>query len=165
MNHRASARAIFRAALAAADPRQAVHRAMQRDGNRLRVQNREYDLARVRSLFVIGFGKASATMAQAAEEILGDKITRGWVTVKYGHTAPLTTGKIHLHEAGHPLLDQNSLDGTQKILEILDAATENDLIVCLISGGGSALLELPILGVSLDDLRALTDVLLRCGAT
>ena len=165
MNHRAFALAIFRAALAAADPRRAVHRAMSRNGNCLRVQNREYDLARVKNVYVIGFGKASATMAQAAEEILGDKITRGWVTVKYGYTAPLVTGKIHLHEAGHPLLDQNSLDGTQKILEILDAATENDLIVCLISGGGSALLELPIPGISLDDLRALTDALLRCGAT
>ena len=165
MNHRAAALTIFRAALAAADPRRAVQRAMQRDGNRLRVQDREYDLARIKNVFVIGFGKASATMAQAAEEILSDKIARGWITVKYAHTAPLTTGKIHLHEAGHPLLDQNSLDGTQKILEILDAATGDDLIVCLISGGGSALLELPIPGVSLDDLRALTDALLRCGAT
>ena len=164
-SHREATLTIFRAALAAADPRQAVQRAMQRDGTRLRVQNRVYDLARVKNVLVIGFGKASATMAQAIEEILADRIARGWVTVKYGHTAPLTTGKIHLHEAGHPLLDQNSLDGTQQILAILDAATENDLVVCLISGGGSALLELPIAGVSLDDLRATTDALLRCGAT
>jgi len=165
MTHRAAALTIFRAALDAADPRKAVQRALQRTGNRLRVQSREYDLARVKNVFVIGFGKASATMAQAVEEILGDKITRGWVTVKYGHTAPLATDKIHLHEAGHPLLDQCGLDGTQRILEILDSATENDLIVCLISGGGSALLELPIAGVSLADLRATTDALLRCGAT
>ena len=165
MTHRVAALTIFRAALAAADPRKAVQRAMQRTGNRLRVQSREYDLARVKNAFVIGFGKASATMAQAVEEILGDKITRGWVTVKYGHTALLATDKIHLHEAGHPLLDQYGLDGTQRILEILDSATENDLIVCLISGGGSALLELPIAGVSLADLRAMTDALLRCGAT
>jgi hydroxypyruvate reductase len=164
-SHREATLTIFRAALAAADPRQAVQRAMQRDGTRLRVQNRVYDLARINNVLVIGFGKASATMAQAIEEILADRIARGWVTVKYGHTAPLTTGKIHLHEAGHPLLDQNSLDGTQQILAILDAATENDLVVCLISGGGSALLELPIAGVSLDDLRATTDALLRCGAT
>ena len=165
MTHRAAALTIFRAALDAADPRKAVQRALHRTGNRLRVQSREYDLARVKNVFVIGFGKASATMAQAVEEILGDKITRGWVTVKYGHTAPLATDKIHLHEAGHPLLDQCGLDGTQRILEIFDSATENDLIVCLISGGGSALLELPIAGVSLADLRATTDALLRCGAT
>ncbi|MBM3128667.1 MAG: glycerate kinase [Chloroflexi bacterium] len=162
---RESARAIFRAALAAADPRRAMRRALQRDGDQLRVQDRVYDLARLRNVFVIGFGKASATMAQAAEEILGDRITRGWVNVKYAHTAPLATGKIHLREAAHPLLDQNALDGTQKILEILDGATENDLVIALVSGGGSALLELPSAGVSLDDLRALTDALLRCGAT
>ncbi|MCI0475741.1 MAG: DUF4147 domain-containing protein [Anaerolineales bacterium] len=165
VNQRESAHAIFRAALAAADPRQAVHRAMQRDGNRLRVQDREYDLARVKHIFVIGFGKASATMAQAAEEILGDKITRGWINVKYAHAAPLATDKIHLHQAGHPLLDQNGLDGTRKILEILDAAMADDLIVCLISGGGSALFELPSPDVSLEDLRTLNDALLRCGAT
>ncbi len=165
MSFRDSARAIFRAALDAADPRAAVRRAMQRNGDRLRVQARAYDLTRVRRVFVIGFGKASATMAQAAEDILGDKLTRGWVTVKYGHTAPLATAQIHLHQAGHPLLDENSLLGTQKILEVLDAADENDLIVCLISGGGSALLELPAPGVSLGDLRALTDALLRAGAT
>ena len=81
MTHRAAALTIFRAALDAADPRKAVQRAMQRTGNRLCVQSREYDLARVKKAFVIGFGKASATMAQAVEEILGDKITRGWVTV------------------------------------------------------------------------------------
>lgn len=164
-NSRASAHTIFHAALRAADPRQAMHRAMQRDGARLRVQNREYDLARMSNVFVIGFGKASATMARAAEEILGDFLTRGWVTVKYGHTVPLATNKIHLHEAGHPLLDENSLEGTRQILEIVDSATENDLIIALVSGGGSALLELPVPSVSLADLRAMTDALLRCGAT
>ncbi|MCX7838237.1 MAG: glycerate kinase [Anaerolineae bacterium] len=164
-NSRTSAHTIFQAALRAADPSQAIHRAMQRNGTRLRVQDREYDLARVSNVCVIGFGKASATMARAVEEILGDFLTRGWVTVKYGHTVPLTTNKIHLHEAGHPLLDENSLEGTRHILEILDRATENDLILVLVSGGGSALLELPVPGISLADLRAMTDALLRCGAT
>ncbi len=164
-NPRASAQTIFHAALRAADPQQALQRAMQREGTRLRVQDRVYDLTRFRNVFVIGFGKASATMARAAEERLGDVLTRGWVTVKYGHTVPLATDKIHLHEAGHPLLDENSLEGTRRILEILDSATEDDLIIALISGGGSALLELPVPGVSLDDVRAMTDVLLRCGAT
>lgn len=162
-NLRTSTLSIFRAALDAADPRVAIHRAMQRDGNRLRVQAREYDLARVRRVLVIGFGKASAAMAQAVEEILGDRIARGAVTVKYGHTVPLQ--KIQLREAGHPLPDANSLRGTQAILDLLCDATPDDLIICLISGGGSALLELPAEGVSLDDLRATTDALLRSGAT
>lgn len=164
-NSRAAAQTIFRAALRAADPYQAMHRAMQREGAHLRVQDREYDLARWDRVFVIGFGKASATMARAAEEILGDFLTRGWVTVKYGHTVPLATNKIHLHEAGHPLLDENSLEGTRQILDIVDSATANDLIIALVSGGGSALLELPVPGISLADLRAMTEALLRCGAT
>ncbi|MBI4787894.1 MAG: DUF4147 domain-containing protein, partial [Chloroflexi bacterium] len=130
---RDSALAILRAALDAADPRAAIHRAMQRDGDRLRVGAREYDLARVRRVFVVGFGKAGAAMAQAVEEILGDKIERGWVSVKYGHLAPLQ--KVHLHEAGHPLPDANSLLGAQKILELLDETTSDDLVICLISGG------------------------------
>ncbi|MBI4789936.1 MAG: glycerate kinase, partial [Chloroflexi bacterium] len=77
--------------------------------------------------------------------------------------APLQ--KVHLHEAGHPLPDANSLLGAQKILELLDETTSDDLVICLISGGGSAILELPVPGVSLDDLRATTDALLRSGAT
>ena len=162
-NLRDSALAILRAALDAADPRAAIHRVMQREGDRLRVGAREYDLGRVRRVFVVGFGKAGAAMSQAVEEILGDKLERGWVSVKYGHLAPLQ--KTHLHEAGHPLPDANSLLGAQKIVELLDETTSDDLVVCLISGGGSAILELPVPGVSLDDLRATTDALLRSGAT
>ena len=165
MNLRDSALAIFHAALNAADPRTAIHRAMQRDGEILRVRDREYDLAHIRRVFVIGFGKAGAAMAQATEEIFGDtlRVERGLVIVKYGHVAPLN--QIQLHEAGHPLLDENGLSGTRQILEILDAANENDLVICLISGGGSALLELPVEGISLNDFRTTTDVLLRAGAT
>jgi hydroxypyruvate reductase len=136
---------------------------MERDGERLRVKDREYNLARIQRVFVIGFGKAGAAMAQAVEEIIGDRIERGRVIVKYGHFAPLS--KIQLYEAGHPLLDENSLRGTRMILDILKAANENDLVICLVSGGGSALLELPVDEISLDDFRATTDVLLRAGAT
>ena len=163
MNSRESALSIFHAALDAADPRIAIRRVLQRDGDHLRVQDREYDLAKIRRIFVIGFGKAGAPMAQATEEILGDRIERGLVIVKYGHIAPLD--KIQLHEAGHPLLDENSLSGTRKILELLDGSDENDLVICLISGGGSALLELPVDGITLSDFRAATDMLLRAGAT
>lgn len=160
---RDSALAIFQAALTAADPRAAVHRVMQRDGHRLRVNGRVYDLDRVSRVFVVGLGKASAAMAQAVEAILGDRIERGWVNVKYGHLAPLQ--RIHLHEAGHPLPDANSVKGAEEILRLLDQTTPSDLVICLISGGGSALLEFPVEGVTLDDMRATTDVLLRSGAT
>jgi hydroxypyruvate reductase len=160
---RVASLSIFRAALAAADPRVAIQRALAREGDTLRVGARSYDLRRVRRVFASGFGKASAAMAQATETILGDRLTRGAVNVKYAHVAPLQT--IRLHQAGHPLPDENSLRGTEKILDILRDATHDDLILCLISGGGSALLELPVEGVTLDDLRAMTDALLRSGAT
>src|SRR5574341_1550409 len=163
MNLRESALSIFRAALDAADPRAAVHRAIRREGNRLQVGGHAYDLARVRRVYVIGFGKASAAMAQVVEEICGDRIAHGLVSVKYGYGTPL--GKIELQQAGHPLPDENSLRGARKILDLLSEASENDLVFCLISGGGSALMELPAEGVSLDDLRMTTDALLRSGAT
>jgi glycerate 2-kinase len=163
INLRDSALAIFHAALDAADARHAVQRTMQRDGNILRVRDAEYDLKQVHRVFVIGCGKASAAMAQAVEQILGDRIDASGIVVKYGHTVPLQ--KIQLYEAGHPLPDENSLRGTQKILAVLNQATQDDLVLCLISGGGSALLELPVAGITLDDMRAMTDVMLRAGAT
>ena len=161
---RDSALAIFHAALDAADPRAAVRRAVQRDGAVLRVGARAYDLTLGR-VFVVGFGKASAAMAQQIEDICGDtlRVARGAVSVKYGHVAPLR--KIELHQAGHPLPDANSLRATERILDVLGEARADDLVICLVSGGGSALLELPVADVSLDDLRATTDALLRSGAT
>jgi glycerate 2-kinase len=160
---RESALTIFRAALDAADPGAAIHGVVQREGNTLRVQSRDYDLAKIRRIFVIGFGKAGAAMGQAIEEICGDRIARGAINVKYEHVAPLR--KIELVQAGHPLPDENGLRGTQKILDILSETQKDDLVLCLISGGGSALLELPVEGVSLDEMRATTDALLRAGAT
>ncbi len=163
MDQRETALAIFDAARQAADPRAAVRRALQRQGDHLRVAGRTYDLAAVRRVFVIGFGKASAAMAQEVEAILDDRLTDGWVSVKYGHLAPVQ--RIHLHEAGHPLPDANSLSGAAEIVSLIDRARPQDLVICLISGGGSALLELPVEGISLEDLRATTDALLRSGAT
>lgn len=176
MNLREDALAIVQTALEAADPRTAIRRVLSREGNRLHVASRDvpverldipperlYDLSQIHRVFVIGFGKASAAMAQAVEDILGDRIKDGWVSVKYGHDVPLTM--LHVHEAGHPLPDENSVTGALEILRRLDATTETDLVICLISGGGSAILELPVEGVSLDDIRVTTELLLRAGAT
>ncbi len=162
MNLRDSALAIYRAALDAADPRAAIRRAVQREGDTLRIDMRKYDLSRGH-VFVVGFGKASAAMAEAIEGICGDKIARGAVSVKYGHTLPLR--KIQLLEAGHPLPDANSIHSAEEILDVLRGARESDLVICVISGGGSAILELPVDGISLDNLRVTTDTLLRSGAT
>lgn len=158
MNLRASALAIFQAALAAADPRLAVERALERaDVAGL--------IASAHRIIVVGAGKAGAPMAQAVEAKLGDRISAGRVNVKYEHIAPVPLHHITLREAGHPLPDESGLIGTREIINLISGLDENDLVLCLISGGGSALLELPVDGVTLDDLRELTNALLNSGAT
>lgn len=164
MNLRESALSIFNAALKAADPSVAIRQAVQREGDVLRVGICDYDLARGR-LFVVGFGKAGAAMAHALESICGDKIAYGLVCVKYGHRIPLALQSIQIHEAGHPLPDANSMRGAEKILAVLSEAHADDLVICLISGGGSAILELPAAGIALEEMRQTTDALLRSGAT
>ena len=153
---------ILRAALEAVDPAAAVRRHLRREGNALWVGDRCYDLASYAHIYVIGAGKAGAPMAQAAEEVLGDRITGGRVNVKYGHSLP--TRIIEITKAGHPIPDAAGVSGARRIVEMLEVAKADDLVLCLISGGGSALMTLPVEGVSLSDMKALTDTLLRRGA-
>lgn len=155
--------AIMRQALSAVDPAQAVRNMLRRNGNQLRVGDRTYNLDSYKRVLVVGAGKASGPMALATEEILGDRIAAGWVNVKYGYG--VATARIHIHEAGHPLPDQNGLDGTREIVKLLEDAQAGDLVIALISGGGSALMMLPEGPISLKDYQALTNALLRSGAT
>ncbi|NLX10200.1 MAG: glycerate kinase [Chloroflexi bacterium] len=153
---------ILGAALDAVDPAQAIRRAVRREGNVLHVAGQEYDLARFRRVLVIGGGKAGASMAGAVEEVVGDRIAAGWVNVKYGYALP--TRRIHVHEAGHPVPDAAGIEGTQRMIDLLRGATADDLVLSLISGGGSALMTLPVPGVTLHDIQTLTQALLRSGA-
>lgn len=158
---RSDALEIFRAALRAADPQIAIRRVLRRDGKLLYLNDTPiFEIGQGRVL-VVGTGKAGARMAQAVEEIL--PVTAGAVTVKYEHIVP--TSVVKMYEAGHPLPDANGVRGTQAIVELLRGVSSNDLVLCVISGGGSALMEWLVEGVTLDDLRALTHELLRCGAT
>ncbi len=159
---RVQAISVLNAALDAADPAQAIRRLMFRSDETLWIDGVAYDLGRYRRVFVVGAGKAGASMASAVEALIGDRITAGWVNVKYGYTEP--TERITVHEAAHPVPDDAGLTGTQAMLDLLRDLTTDDLVLCLLSGGGSALMPLPVTGVSLDDMRALTDQLLRCGA-
>ena len=154
---------IMQAALDAANPTDAVLRFLGRQGRWLEVAGRRYDLEEYDNIYVVGAGKASASMAMAIERVLGDRITEGVVNVKYGHIQP--TQRIVLHEAGHPIPDEAGIAGAQQIAALLAGAGERDLVICLISGGGSALMTLPVTGITLDDMRVLTDKLLRAGAT
>jgi hydroxypyruvate reductase len=156
--------AIFKAGLAAADPVEAVRRHVVRRGRKLRLGDYSCDLKKVRNIFVVGAGKASARMAGALEEILGDRITGGWINIKRGGGAEQPLRRIHLHEAGHPVPDEAGLRGAREIVKILESAGEGDLVLLCLSGGGSALMPLPVAGVSLADKQVATQALLACGA-
>jgi glycerate 2-kinase len=148
---RRQARSIFKAAVAAADPAAAVKRYLER-----------LDLSRTRHVYVVGAGKAGASMAAAAERVLGRRITAGLVNVKYGHVAKLR--RIELHECGHPVPDQPGMEGAARIAGIAAAAQRDDLVICLISGGASALLPLPEEPITLEEKQETTRLLLASGA-
>ncbi len=154
---------IASAAVSAVDPYEAVVRHVSLDGSRLRADGSEYDLDEFKRVVVVGAGKASAPMAVAIEEILGDRIASGVVVVKEGHAEK--TRKIEVFEAGHPEPDRRGADGARKLLGLAAGAGRDTLLVALMSGGGSALLPLYPDGVDLDDMQNLTRLLLRCGAT
>ena len=103
-------------------------------------------------------------MAAAVEQVLGDALPiTGSVTVRYGHVAP--TRAVRIREASHPVPDAAGVEATGAIVELLEEATADDLVICLISGGGSALLTMPAEGISLTDMQQTTDALLRSGAS
>ena len=159
---RKHAAAIFRAALKAADPEEAVRRHFRVENETLIAGKRHYRLRDYRRVFVVGAGKASAAMAKAVERALGRRIEGGLVNVKYGHLAKLR--RVKLNECGHPVPDDAGIRGAQRVFEFASQATADDLLVCVISGGGSALMPLPAEGVTLDEKQATTKLLLACGA-
>lgn len=154
---------IFQAGLDAVHPERAMKKHLRLEGDILSVGEKQYNLSQYKNIDVIGAGKAGAFMARAIESILSDRIRYGFLVVKYGHTASLN--QIKLHEAGHPVPDEAGVQGTQEILHILNQSGEEDLIFCLISGGGSALLPAPVDGISLEEKQKMTQILLSCGAT
>lgn len=153
---------IFKAALKAADPVEAVLQHVRVDGNVLIAGRQRYRLDSFERVFVIGAGKASASMALAVERLLGKRITGGLINVKYGHLAKLK--RVELNECAHPVPDESGLRGAENIAAIARSAGERDLVICLISGGASALTPLPPPPVTLEDEQQLTRLLLECGA-
>ena len=167
MAHQAALRrdalGIFRAALKAADPAEAVRRYVTVERSTLRVGRKRYPLAAFRRVIVLGAGKASARMAEALERLLGERITTGLINTKYGHLARLK--RIALHECGHPVPDSAGVNGSRRIAALAAKAEAGDLVLCLISGGASALLPLPAEPITLDEKQETSRLLLGCGAT
>jgi len=159
---REKALSIFQASLKGADPKLCVKRFLKIENENITAGNFRKNSNEIKKIFVTGAGKASALMAQAAEEILKDRIDEGVVISKKGPEVSLK--KIELHYGGHPYPDENGAKGTRKIIEILSNAGESDLIIFLLSGGGSALLVSPFEGISLEDKKKMTQLLFECGA-
>jgi len=118
---------------------------------------------RTGNLVVIAIGKAAWNMAATAKEILGSLITDGLVVTKYEHAKGEIDG-FEIIEAGHPIPDENSVKGAMRAIELVKDLNEDDQVVLLISGGGSAVFEKPVEGVTIQDLTIITDQLLSCGA-
>ncbi len=145
------------------NPVEAVERHLRVEGETLLVDGIPYPLKGTGEVRVVGMGKASAVMAKPLTELLGDRISGGIIIVKYGHRYPLSG--IRVVEAGHPVPDEAGLRGTEEIIQLLANTKPEDLVFCLISGGGSALSPAPADGLSLGDKRDVTRRLLDCGAT
>lgn len=162
MDQRREALEIFRSGVESVIPENLIQNNIFLDDNILTCQDVFYDLTEYERIFLVGFGKASAGMAHSMEELLGDRLTGGHILTKYHHAVPLK--KCTITEAGHPIPDQNGQEGTRRILELVQQATEKDLIIVLISGGGSSLLtDLPD-GINLTELASLNKLLINSGA-
>lgn len=141
-------RASFAAAVAAADP--------------LKIIGAHLPSTKPRRVVVVGAGKAAASMAVAVERHWPDVPLEGLVITRHAHGLP--TRSIRVVEAGHPVPDAAGEEATREILRLAAAAVEGDLLLVLVSGGGSSLLSLPVSAISMDDLKALTRSLLASGA-
>jgi glycerate 2-kinase len=168
---KAEAEAIFRAGLARVDPLAMMERVLTRTGDVLRVSTETechaYDLSRYKRVLVLGAGKASARLALGLERVLGDRLWGGVVAVKEGYRETLT--RLTLLEAGHPVPDERSAAAARAVLELARQAGPDDLVIVLVSGGGSAILAAPLsipgYALSLADKQEVTRALLACGAT
>jgi glycerate 2-kinase len=162
MNSRTIAEHIFLAGVESVLPERLISKEMVLKDNCLIIGHLNFSLEIIGNIYVIGAGKASGMMAVAVEKILGSRITEGHIVVKYGHSSELKY--IRVTEAGHPVPDSNGFKATKAIMEIAGMAKKNDLVMCLLSGGGSALLSDFPEGSSPDEMIKLNDLLINSGA-
>ncbi len=150
-------------ALNAVEPGHLLRSSLSLEGSLLHAGKCTYDLNSVRHIYVVGGGKAGAPMAAALEKILDERITSGIINVPYGSFKE--TKVIELNEASHPIPDEAGVKGAQLMLRIGEKAEKDDLVICLLSGGGSSLIPLPRSGTTLSDKIAVTEAMLKSGAS
>ena len=160
---RSMALRIIEKALEAANPYHAAKELVHLDGNSLRVGPYTYDLSKKGGIYVFGAGKATFPIAQALEEVLGDRITQGVVVLKKGQTERLN--RIRIIEASHPIPDGNGFLGSKEMMKLANRAAEGDIVFACITGGSSALLPLPVDSVRLSEKKKVNRLLLSSGAS
>lgn len=158
---------ILRAAIQAADPTGAVIRGMSLDGSRLMMGQDSINLDECRRIWVVGAGKAVVDMAAGLQAMIGERITGGVLIAKHlpgVEERVRLTPDLHIYQGQHPVPGAGSVQATQALVDLLARCGPDDLVFCLISGGGSALMTLPQPGVSLADIQEMTRLLLGSGA-
>ncbi len=156
---------IMAAALNAADPAEAVRRSLHWEGDALHAGDFAWRPAEGGRVYLVAAGKASVSMAEAAADVLGEWLYAGIIVAKRGQAPPEAPHpRLYLYEASHPVPGEDSVQATRRIRALLSETRPDDLVLALISGGGSALMTAPVPGVSLAALQSLTRYLLACGA-
>lgn len=163
MNLQSCAEMIYLAGVESVLPDRIIRNQMYFDSNNLQLGDYSFNVENYKNIYVVGAGKAAALMAKEVELILGEKITEGHVIVKYG--SAITLNYIKITEAGHPIPDLNGFRATKEILSIASKTSSKDLVICLLSGGGSSLLTDYPEGSSLEDISNINNHLIRSGAT
>ena len=162
MNARNSVEQIFRTGVKSVLPDKMIRKELKLKADNLFISGLSYRLSDIDHIYVIGAGKASALMAKEVEAILGNRVTEGHIVVKHGHGCELK--HIRVTEAGHPTPDLPGFQATRDILKLVKKAGENDLVLCLLSGGGSSLLADYPENSTPDELIEMNQLLLKSGA-
>jgi hydroxypyruvate reductase/glycerate 2-kinase len=160
---RNDAYSIFSEAIAAVDPAACIYRSVSKKDNELIINGEKYDLSRYDNIYAIAFGKAAISMSKAIEDVLGDSLSSGLAVTKHGFGDCLS--KMEVFESNHPVPDDSSVKAGQMVHDLLEKTEASDLVIFLISGGGSALLTYPRKGITISDIARITDSLMRAGAT
>ena len=163
MDSKRTAEDIFLAGVSRVLPEKLISREIALKDNVLTIGSLNFSLDSIDHVYVIGAGKASSMMASEVEKILGTRISAGHIVVKYGHSSKLKY--INCSEAGHPIPDSNGINATKTILEIAARAGSNDLVLCLLSGGGSALLADFPEGSAPEEMVHVNNLLINSGAS
>ncbi|MCA9452271.1 MAG: glycerate kinase [Nitrospiraceae bacterium] len=154
---------LIDAGLEACNPALAIANTLHLTRNRLQVHDFHYDLTHHSRIVCVGAGKASAPMAMALEQMLGDRLEGGMVIIPDGHDTPCH--RIRMCHAAHPIPDRRGVKATKQLLALTQSLAQDDLLIVLLSGGASSLLCAPSIGLTLAAKRRTTELLLQSGAT